>query len=345
MDDDDLFDLLGEDFSLPAKKDEPVKESPKIQKLSGGEFEKFAKNIVGSLISDNIPPTPTNYEIYFKSMLGSKSSTFKKKINDLMEFETPDDADKRVSMEQEIKKSYEAVNLIFQHCVGMYKQLERVKDTFKKKEASLEIAEGKLGVKNIIESLNMEVEKSLITFSRYQEEIKQSYDEMRSIYKFIEEKSDYDTAFGVHNRRFFDANLLKSIESKKKYGYFTTLMFLRVADLNCTLKEQNYILKNVCKIINKRLNHGNFLTHLEQEYFVLTMQHTNIEKAQKICEKLIESIQDATFFIRDSEISANLEVVLAEVTQECDPKELMKNALASLEQSGRDKEPFVILNA
>lgn len=343
--DDDLFDLLGDDFDSPGEKKEQSKEPQKILKLAGGEFEKFAKSILRSLIADNIPPTPANYEIYFTTMMDSKSATFRRKIKELMDFEAEDESAKRATIELEIKRSYEAVSLIFEYSARMFKEISDIKDLMKKRTKDLALADTKLATKNILEVLNRDIIKAQESFNLYQKEIKTNYENMRQVYEQIEEQSDFDSVYGIHNRRYFEENLAKCVEIKNKFGYFTSLMFFRVGKLPCKEKEKLSVCKNICKIINKKLHHADYLSHLEDDCFVLVMQHKNLQKAEDSCERLLENIYDTNFFIGDQELEIKLDVVIAQVLADIKPQLLIKDALAKLDDCHKDGEPYVILNA
>ena len=46
----------------------------------GGELEKFSQSVLKQMIDENIPPTPTNFAIYFDKLLAPKPLLFKKEL-------------------------------------------------------------------------------------------------------------------------------------------------------------------------------------------------------------------------------------------------------------------------
>lgn len=340
--DDDLFAEL--DLNIDSAS---TKEAPKIQKISGGEFEKFAKSILSELVKDNVPPTPTNYGVYFQKMLNDRPLAFKKKITEITEFEQNDEGVKRANIEQDIKKSFSSTSTLVQYIAMIYKHLETMKDMIKKRNSELAVSTGNLAVSNVVHALEGDILRFSNILDRYSDEIKENFDEVRQIYKHLEEQSDFDCKFGVYNKRYFLETLEKSIESNLKYSYHTTLLFFKVKDETleqaCTQKEKIAFLKSVCKILAKNISSSDLIAHYGNNIFVALMSHTNLEKAQELSNKFLESLENSNFFLADKEIQINVELVIGVVNKDSKSEELVNKCIDALKNTGKDLESFVVI--
>ena len=55
------------------------------------DLEIFAKEVLSALISDNLPPTPNNFSLYFDRILDDKSESLKRQIGSILELEENND--------------------------------------------------------------------------------------------------------------------------------------------------------------------------------------------------------------------------------------------------------------
>ncbi|TXE83752.1 GGDEF domain-containing protein [Campylobacter peloridis] len=339
--DDDLFAELNLDSEAP------IKEAPKIQKISGGEFEKFAKSVLSELIKDNIPPTPINFSVYFQKMLDDRPLAFKKKVSEIMEFEQKDDEAKRANIEQEIKKSFNSTSALLQYIAMIYRHLETMKDMLKRRNSELSISTGNLAVSNIIHTLETDLLRFSNILDKYSDEIKENFNEVRQTYKHIEEQSDFDSKFGVFNKRYFIENLEKSIESSAKYNYHTSILFFKVKEYTLeqayTQKEKIAFLKGICKIFSKNISSSDIIAHYANNTFAMIMFHTNLDKAQEICNKILQSLENSNFFLADKEIDVDVEIAISAISQNNKSEELINKCIDSLSKTGKELEPFIIV--
>ena len=51
------------------------------------DLEIFAKEVLSALISDNLPPTPNNFALYFDRILEDKSESLRRQIGSILELE------------------------------------------------------------------------------------------------------------------------------------------------------------------------------------------------------------------------------------------------------------------
>ncbi|MBD3799049.1 MAG: GGDEF domain-containing protein, partial [Epsilonproteobacteria bacterium] len=58
------------------------------------DLEIFAKEVLTALITDNLPPTPNNFALYFDRILDEKSESLRRQIGSILEFEEDDHGEK-----------------------------------------------------------------------------------------------------------------------------------------------------------------------------------------------------------------------------------------------------------
>ena len=62
------------------------------------DIEIYAKEVLSALISDNLPPTPNNFSLYFDRLLEDKSEHLRKQIASLLELEESNDAESTIQL-------------------------------------------------------------------------------------------------------------------------------------------------------------------------------------------------------------------------------------------------------
>ncbi|MCW1359782.1 hypothetical protein OLQ22_00730 [Campylobacter jejuni] len=279
------MDFESDDFLSDFNFDQnETKEPQKINKISGGELEKFARAVLTQLVDDNVPPTPENFRIYFEKMIDGKSMTLQKKISELMEIESKKE-DKQVLIENEVKRSFSSLKILLQDIAMIYKNTEVMVDLTHKRMSELSINSNSLTAINIIDTLKMDLERFSALLEKYSLNIKYSFEEVSQVYKSIEEQSDFDPKYGVYNKKFLLKTLDNFKEGFSKYNYQTSLIFLRVKESVfakiLSQKEKTILLKNISKILTKHIAKGDIIAHYENGIFVAILKHTNLNDAKK----------------------------------------------------------------
>jgi len=324
-----------------------AKESQKLQKIGGGELEKFAKNVVESLIKDNVPPIPVNYQIYFLKQLESDSitQTFKKRVVEMLEFD--EKQDNKVSfLEGKIKKSFNSLNRLLQDIAMIYKNTKVMEELIEKREGELSVSSNNLTLESTLSSLQTDLERYLAVLEKYSYTVKANFEDVSHTYKTIEENSEYDQVFGVYNQKFLMLLLQKCKEGFIKYNYQNSLALFRVKEeiLN-TLDSKNKVilLKNIAKILQKNAQKGNIVAHYQDGIFAVLFQHTNLQDAQTLAQNIIDQIYNTSFFMSGAEVSVDIQASLALVQDEADLTKFIEKLIKELAKSGKDKEKLIIL--
>ena len=75
--------------------EENNEEMPAVQAFDidspSSDVEIYAKEVLASLIADNLPPTPNNFSLYFDRLLEEKSENLRRQIHSMLELEESND--------------------------------------------------------------------------------------------------------------------------------------------------------------------------------------------------------------------------------------------------------------
>ncbi|TQR31334.1 hypothetical protein DMB92_06495 [Campylobacter sp. MIT 99-7217] len=325
--------------------DSDSKDNQKLQKISGGELEKFAKSVLGELVNDNVPPIPENYKIYFEKHLDDKTMTFKKRILEMMEFENTQD-NKQIFIENKVKKSFNSLNHLLQDIAMVYKNTEVIREVLEKKAAELSINSGNLNMLNVIESLQNDMKRYTSLLEKYSMHIKENFEYVNHTYKSIEEQSDFDPVYSIYNFKFLSKILTRCAEGYAKYNYQNSLLLFRVKKSvldSVSPKDQVILLKNISKILQKNVVKGDIVACYKDGIFAVLLQHTNIQKAQSVAQTLIDNIYNTNFFMSSNEVNIDIQVALTLVKDDTSVDKTLEKVAKALDSSGKDKDPFSVV--
>ena len=219
----------------------------------GGELEKFSQSVLKQMIDENIPPTPTNFAIYFDKLLEPKPLLFKKRINELLEVESDNQNDQRAKMEKDVREGFEHIKIILQDITKIYKNLNIMKSLAAKRLDELKINSSQISIQNIINSFSNDLNKLTTLIDKQLVDLKANYEKAGVTLKSIEQEAIFDPKYGVYNKK----HLINSIDIEKdgisKYNYASTLMLIKVKDeiLSSVVnaKDRSIVLRNISKLL------------------------------------------------------------------------------------------------
>lgn len=340
-------DFLGDLGDMGASLGDSLGDSnnQKLQKISGGELEKFAKSVLSELVGDNVPPIPENYKIYFEKLLDDKSQTFKKRIIEMMEFENIQD-NKQAFIENKVKKSFTSLSHLLQDIAMIYKNTEVMREVLDKKLGELAINSGNLNLINITQTLQNDLKRYSALLEKYSMNVKTSFEEVNHNYKSIQENSDFDPVFGIYNYKFLSKVLSRCAEGYAKYNYQNSLIIFRIKKSvldSVSAKDQTVLQKTIAKILQKNVAKGDLVAFYKDGIFAVLLQHTNLTKAQNITQSLIEHIYNTNFFMSGAEVNMDIQAALTLIHDDVAVDKILERLVKALDSSGKDKEPFSVV--
>ncbi|NOX15207.1 MAG: diguanylate cyclase [Epsilonproteobacteria bacterium] len=336
--------------TLPEKQKTNVQETNAKEKVlvkrANNEFEKFSQFVLKSVVDDNIPPTPNNFQIYFEKLLENKPLTFRKKINEYLEIDDVNSNEYRAKMEKEIRVGFTEVKSIVKIVAVVYKNLNIMKQIVKKRTNELAVSSNQLNVENILVELNGDLEKLSNLTQKQMTNLKHHYDKTAEILKDVENEAIFDARYGVYNKKYLIQTMQKELKSVKQYNHKSSIMMVKIKDtvLNKIVnsKEREMLSRNVAKLLLKTSRRSDIVAHFGSGIFTMLMKHTDLNSAQKASERIVDLIYSTSFFIGEKEFDTDLELGIMPVDPNYSIEETLSGALEVLPKTGRKLEPYLI---
>jgi len=343
----DANKIRGKD-SLVEKKKEVVSKSidtPKSQNANN-EFEKFSQMVLKNIIDDSVPPTPNNFQIYFEKLLENKPLTFRKKINEYLESDDVNSNEYRAKMEREIREGFVEIKSIVKVVSMVYKNLGVMKQIVKKRLGELHLNSNQLSVDNVLAALNEDLEKLSNLTNKQMETLKKHYEKTVNILKDVENEAIFDARYGVYNKKYLLLNLQKELDSVKHYKHKSTIVMIKIKEkaLNKIVasKEREMLNRNMARLLLKTSRRSDIVAHFGGGIFTMLMKHTDLNSAQKACERIAELIYATSFFIGENEFETDIELGIMPVDPNYTIEETLSGALEVLPKTGKKLEIYMI---
>lgn len=302
-----------------------------------GDIDAYSKEVLNALIKANLPPTPTNFSLYFDRLLENKSKRVREQINSILESEESNENESNMLLEQNLKQGFSSIKNILSITANLYKNLtlmtkilDQRKDEFKK---TLD-AQGKLG---IAESLEIDIEKLNTILKTQNISIKNMYDETATIVKTVDTKTIFDNQYGIYNKRYLISKIEQECDQVEKFKHKSTLIMIELSkELKDSIRNDKAILlmtKTVARLLLKTSRRSDIVAHYGDGIFGMLLRHTDIECAKKASERLSDLVSNSTFFLADKELQLKIAIGITDVTNGFLPQEIIFSALNAIEKS------------
>ncbi|MDD2384226.1 MAG: diguanylate cyclase [Sulfurospirillaceae bacterium] len=324
----------------------PIQEPISIPQPSNSELEKFSAFVLKVLGDENIPPTPSNFQIYFDKLLENKPAPFKKRINEFLELEVTNNDENHARIEKEVKEGFAQIKNIMQVISTIYKNLNVMQEIVKKRSSELQINPNQLAVQNIIASLGDDLKKMFTLTSKQIELLKDYYQKTTSILHEVENNSIFDARFGVYNKRY----LLKSITDELKlianYSHASSLVLAKVKEHSLeqiiNKKDKETVIRNVAKLLLKTSRRSDVVAHFGDGIFGMVLKHTDLSSAKKACDRISDLVYATSFFVGTSEIETDIELAIIALDADHSIEEFLALPLEALSKTGKKLMPYIV---
>ncbi|MGD9654689.1 MAG: diguanylate cyclase [Sulfuricurvum sp.] len=161
--------------------------------------------------------------------------------------------------------------------------------------------------------------------------------------KRVEELSMTDQLTQIHNRLYLTNSFVREIKRAKRYGFIFAVIMIDIdhfKEVNDTYGHDtgDFVLSAVAKILQSTIRETDILGRWGGEEFLILLPHTDIFEAEKLAEKLRQSVEGYSFdTVGRKTCSFGVSVFNLE---EDDCKETLKRAdkaLYSAKNSGRNR--------
>lgn len=281
------------------------------------DLEIFAKEVLNALISDNLPPTPNNFALYFDRILEDKSESLRRQIGAILELEEDNHEDTSIELEKTLKQGFSSVKNILQLSATLYKNISLMEKILEKRQAEMKEIPSLNGANDLIASLGDDVGKLSSILKKQVSHMKVIYDETATIVKQVENETIFDNQFGVYNKRFLITKLEQERHLIDEFKHKSSLITVRLSkesgEAVQSEKAQQLMVRTVARLLLKTSRRSDIVAHYGGGVFAMVLKHTDIESAKRASERLFDLVSSSNFFISEQEIHLRIAIGVVEL--------------------------------
>lgn len=304
----------------------------KEQKKKLQQINLFSKQVLDRMIKDMVPPTPTNYLIYFEKYLEEKSPAQREAIEKILELEKRSDVHKEyiTRMDNYLKENFDSTKKILEDINSLYSQVNKIKNFIKVKGVEL----SKNPTKTNVLSFENKISAALNSLEKHQEDVKEDYKSISNLMKSFNKESIFDKKYEVYNKKYFMDILKLELENMQNFTYKSSLIAFNVQKevlKNVKLQsDRDIIIRTVSNMILERSRRSDILAHYEDGIFLLILKHTDITQAKKAVESIKNFVSFSNFIIDGKQIQAKIDTSIVELDSSMDVDEVIGIAIEGL---------------
>jgi len=304
------------------------------------DMEIYAKEVLNNLIADNIPPTPSNFSLYFDRLLENKSESLRKQVVSILELEENNEEENTIVLEQNLKKGFGSVKTILSSTANIYKNMTLMIKILQKRQAELSKQKELSAAKEVLDTLKGDISKLSSILKTQSTHMKSIYDETAEIVKSVENETIFDNQFGVYNKRYLLSKIDKEIVQINEFKHKSSLILLELSrDLRRTVKNEKATLlmtRTLARLLLKTSRRSDIVAHYGNGVFAMLLKHTDIPSAEKASERLCDLVSNSNFFLADREIQLKIAIGVTDITPIHSVEEIIVSAMDGIEDAYSD---------
>jgi len=305
------------------------------------DIEVYAKEVLGVLIQDNLPPTPNNYSLYFDRLLENKSENLRKQIQAILELEESNDAENTIELEHRLKQGFSSVKNILGVSATLYKNISLMIKILEKRKKELNVHPDVKELTSLVDTLEHDVEKLSGILKTQTTRMKGLYDDTAKIVKSVENETIFDNQFGVYNRRYLLTKIEKEQDLIAKFNHSSSLIMLELSrELKEKVKNEKAILlmtRTIARLLLKTSRRSDVVAHYGNGIFSMLLSHTDIESAKKASERLSDLVSNSNFFLADQEIQLQISIGVTNIDCDHSVDEIVVSAIDGIEKAYQNR--------
>jgi len=312
------------------------------------DLEMYSKEVLSQLIHDNLPPTPSNFSLYFDRLLEEKSDTLRKQINSILEFEDTNDDEKSIELEKSLKKGFASVKAILQVTSNLYKNMALMEKILDKRREELSQDDTAQKVLATISALDQDVGKLNNILKKQVSHMKELYQDAASIVKNVENETIYDNQFGIYNKRYLLTKLEQEKNLIEEFKHTSTLITIELAkEIEESITNQKALLlmtRTIARLLMKTSRRSDVVAHYGDGVFAMVLKHTDIKNAMRASERLCDLVSSSNFFLAEKEIQLKIAIGIANISTDRAVEETLVCTLNAMEyvQKEADADDFCV---
>ncbi|MEA1892416.1 MAG: GGDEF domain-containing protein [Campylobacterota bacterium] len=306
------------------------------------DLEIYSKEVLSALISDNLPPTPNNFSLYFDRLLEDKSENLRRQILSMLELEENNDDENTIALEQSLKKGFGSVKNILSVTANLYKNIALMTKILEKRKKELEEHIDIKSATTVVDSLGSDVSKLNAILKKQNSHMKTLYDDTALIVKNVENETIFDNSFGVYNKRYLMSRIEREIGLIAEFKHQSTLIMI---ELSRELKESvdndkiiTLMTRTIARLLLKTSRRSDIVAHYGNGVFAMLLKHTDIDSAKKASERLCHLVSNSNFFIADRELQLKISIGITDITTKASVEEIIVSSMDGIEKAYADKK-------
>jgi len=311
------------------------------------DLEIYSKEVLSALITDNLPPTPNNFSLYFDRLLEDKSENLRRQIQSMLELEESNDDENTIMLEQSLKKGFSSVKNILSVTANLYKNMALMTKILDKRKKELEDNTEIQAAIGIAASLEGDVSKLNTILKKQSAQMKTLYSDTAKIVKNVENETIFDNKYGVYNKRYLLTKIEQEIELITEFKHKSSLIMIELSrELKDSVNNEKAITlmtRTIARLLLKTSRRSDTVAHYGNGVFAMLLKHTDIESAKKASERLCELVSNSNFFLADREIQLKISIGITDIATLYSVEEIVVSAIDGIEKAYSDtKKDFSV---
>lgn len=312
------------------------------------DLEIFSKEVLNALISDNLPPTPNNFSLYFDRILEEKSESLRRQIGSILELEDNNEDEKNIELEKTLKQGFSSVKSILQLSATLYKNMTLMEKILEKRQEEIKDIPSLGEANHVLASLSGDVTKLSGILGKQVSHMKELYSDTATIVKQVENETIFDNQYGVYNKRYLLTKLTQETNLIEEFHHKSSLIMVQLSTATIALinseKAKGLMVRTVARLLLKTSRRSDIVAHYGEGIFGMLLKHTDTDNAKRAAERLYELVSSSNFFLGEQEIQLQIAIGISELTASRSIEETLVGTLDAMYASNDEKKAHYVVN-
>lgn len=311
------------------------------------DLEIFSKEVLNSLISDNLPPTPNNFSLYFDRILEEKSESLRRQIGAILELENDNEDEKNIDLEKTLKQGFSSVKSILQLSATLYKNMVLMEKILDKRREEIKGIPSIGEANHVLSALSNDVTKLSGILNKQISHMKDLYGDTATIVKQVENETIFDDQYGVYNKRYLLNKLSQETNMIEEFHHKSSLMMVQLSNATLALinseKAKSLMVRTVARLLLKTSRRSDIVAHYGEGIFSMMLKHTDADNAKRAADRLYELVSSSNFFMGEQEIQLQIAIGISELNPSRSTEETLVGTLDAMYASNDEKKYHYIV--
>lgn len=313
------------------------------------DLEIFAKEVLGSLISDNLPPTPNNFALYFDRILENKSESLRHQIGAILELEEDNNDEQSLELEKSLKQGFSSIKSMLQVGATLYKNMGFMDKILEKKREEIQSDASLSNLSETIHSLSNDVGKLSGILKKQVTHIKTIYDETATIVKNVENETIFDNQYGVYNKRYMITKLTQEVKMIEEFNHNSSLIMVQLSNDTAAKtdseKARQLMNRTIARLLLKTSRRSDIIAHYGEGIFGMLLKHTDIDNAKRAADRLHDLVSTSNFFIGEQEVQLMIAIGITPLESGRSIEEMIASTLDAMQASQDEKRTNYVVSS